>query len=199
MGVLRPGKVAPNGSDMNAAFSGDGYATTAFGWEWLRNNGKRPPSDPSRIVELLGTFDHFGAGYVQRAVEAARCYQSGNYLAACVMTGAAAESILLAIAVAKSGEESKILSEYATSSGRGRITKRIVGNVPEAVAKQFQTAMQVLHYWRDDASHGMETTISELEAHASISQLLRLAQFSSDHWQELTMSFNAASLPAPGS
>ena len=46
--------------------------------------------------------------------------------------------------------------------------------------------MQVLHYWRDDAAHGNTATITKIEAHASLTQLLRLAQFASDHWDKLT-------------
>jgi hypothetical protein len=42
------------------------------------------------------------------------------------------------------------------------------------------------HHWRDDAAHGMATTISEVEAYASLIQLLRLAQFCSDQWDDLT-------------
>jgi len=42
-----------------------------------------------------------------------------------------------------------------------------------------------LYYWRDDASHGAQTTIQEVEAYAAIGELLRLAQFTSDHWDDL--------------
>jgi hypothetical protein len=102
------------------------------------------------------------------------------------MAGAAAESILLAIAVAKSGDEAKTLAQYNSRSGRRGVTNSVVGNVSIPVKAQFETALQILHYWRDDAAHGMATTISEIEAYASLSQLLRLAQFADDHWGELT-------------
>jgi hypothetical protein len=39
----------------------------------------------------------------------------------------------------------------------------------------MEALLQVLHYWRDDAGHGTATTISEIQAHFSLSQLLRLA------------------------
>jgi hypothetical protein len=102
------------------------------------------------------------------------------------MSGAAAESILLALAVAKVGDERKVLAEYKTGSGRGRIKARILQGVGVGLTKQFEAAAQVLHYWRDDAAHGTKTTIDEIEAHASLTQLLRLAQIASDHRAELT-------------
>jgi hypothetical protein len=37
------------------------------------------------------------------------------------------------------------------------------------------------------SAHGMATTILEVEAYASLTQLLRLAQFCSDRWDELTV------------
>jgi hypothetical protein len=102
------------------------------------------------------------------------------------MAGAAAESILIAVAVAKTGDEPRVLKDYASAGGRGRVTKLIVSGLKGSVVRTFDAALQVLHYWRDDASHGMATTISGVEAYASLTQLLRLAQFCSDHWAELT-------------
>jgi hypothetical protein len=61
-----------------------------------------------------------------------------------------------------------------------------MGGLTASIVNQFTVALSVLHYWRDDASHGVMTTISEIEAHASLLQLLRLAQFASDHWDKLT-------------
>ncbi|SRR6266566_2040670 len=102
------------------------------------------------------------------------------------MVGAAAESILLAVAIAKSGDEAKMLKKYQNSGGRSRVTTYVVGQSTPSVARQFEAALHVLHYWRDDASHGVHTTISEVEAQAALSELIRLAQFASDHWADLT-------------
>jgi hypothetical protein len=142
---------------------------------------------PSRLAQVLQTFSkHFGDGYAQRATEAVATYRTANYLASCVMAGAAAESILLALAIAKEKDEAKVLTEYNTSGGRRRVTKLLTQGVTQSVVAQLETALQVLHYWRDDAGHGSMTTIIEIEAHASLTQLLRLAQFASDHWDALT-------------
>jgi hypothetical protein len=55
-----------------------------------------------------------------------------------------------------------------------------------AVQRQFGAALHILHFWRDDAAHGKQTTISEVESYSAISELLRLAQFASDNWADLT-------------
>jgi hypothetical protein len=189
IGVLRPGAHAPMGQGQigGSVFSGDGYSITEFGHGWLANSDRRIAGDPSRMSELFAPFAKlYGPGFEQRANEAIRCHRTSNYLAACAMAGAAGESILLAIAVAKIGDEAKVLKDYSSGGGRSRITRQIVAGLSVAVARTFEAALQVLHYWRDDAAHGVATTISEVEAYASLTQVLRLAQFCSDHWQELT-------------
>jgi hypothetical protein len=189
IGVLRPGQSAPMGQGAigGGVYSGDGYSITGFGHAWLANPDRRIAGDPSRMSEIFASFEKlYGSGFSQRTTEAIRCHRTGNNLAACVMAGAAAESILLAVAVAKTGDEAKILKDYASSGGRGRVTKLVVTGLTGSVARTFEAALQVLHYWRDDAAHGKATTISEVEAYASLIQLLRLAQFCSDRWDELT-------------
>jgi hypothetical protein len=168
-------------------FSGDGFSITKFGREWLKDATQRPVRDPSRLAGVLQAFaPRFGSGYVQRATEAVATYRTSNYLASCVMSGAAAESILLAVAIEKVKDEAKVLAQYKTSGGCGRVTGLITSNVAAGLASQFTTALQVLHYWRDDAGHGTMTTISEIETHASLMQLLRLAQLATDNWTALT-------------
>jgi hypothetical protein len=189
IGVLRPGQSAPMGQGTigGGVYSGDGYSITAFGHAWLANPDRRMAGEPSRMSEIFATFEGgYGPGFAQRAHEAIRCHRTTNYLAACVMAGAAAESILLAVAIAKTGDEAKILKDYASAGGRARVTKLVLSGLKNSVARTFEAALQVLHYWRDDAAHGMATTITEVEAYASLTQLIRLAQFCSDHWAELT-------------
>jgi hypothetical protein len=189
IGVLRPGPHASMGMGGvgGGTYSGDGYSITEFGRAWLANPDRRTAGDPSRLSEILASFESgYGPGFAQRANEAIRCHRTGNYLACCVMAGAAAESILLAVAIAKIGDEGKVLKDYASAGGRGRVTKSVVTGLTGSVTRTFEAALQVLHYWRDDAAHGMATTITEVEAYASLTQLLRLAQFCSDRWTELT-------------
>jgi hypothetical protein len=186
IGVLRPGRVAPRNQEMANDF-GDHWSISRFGFGWLAQASKRPFLDMSRMSEVLAGFvPHFGLGFGQRAVEAVRTYRTANYLAACSMAGAAAESILLAAAIAKSKNEGKILKMYESAGGRARVTTFLTGQATSSVKRQFESTLHILHYWRDDASHGQQTTITEVEAHSAISELLRLAQFTSDQWTELT-------------
>lgn len=187
IGVIRPGEYAPRGWATDAGlFSGDTFSITRFGRTWLRDASQRLIADPSRLSEVLQGFaDRFGGGFAQRATEAVRTYRTGNYLAACVMSGAAAESILLALATVKIGDEAKVLMEYNTTGGRRRLTKRISNNVSSAMATQLDAAFQALGQWHDGVGHATMTKVSEAEAHIRLTDLLRLAQFVHDHWGEL--------------
>src|SRR5258708_32467391 len=103
-----------------------------------------------------------------------------------MMSGAAAESILLALATAKTGDEPKVLLEYNATGGRRRVTKRVSSNVSRVLATQLEASLQALGHWHDGAGHATMTTVSEIEAHIGLTDLLRLAQFVHDHWPELT-------------
>jgi hypothetical protein len=161
-------------------------------WKQYRGGGvlevdfQRPEVRKCNPGSLAKFSSKFGPGYNQRAMEAVRTYRTCNYLAACVMSGAAAESILLALAGAKVGDEVEVLAEYKTSSGRWRVRARILKGIRPGLVGQFDAAAQILHYWRDDAAHGIVTASGEIEAHASLAQLLRLAQIASDHSAEFT-------------
>jgi hypothetical protein len=105
------------------------------------------------------------------------------------MAGAAAESILLAVAIAKmAGDEGRILAQYRTAQGRKRITDLITGGLRQGLAEQFVMASGIVNFWRDEAAHGTRTTITEGEAQASLAQLLRFAQLTADNWDTLTHS-----------
>ena len=189
IGVLRPGQVAAmgGGSIGGGVFSGDGYSITEVGATWLTDRQRRAGGDPSRTSELFAAFvPKFGSGFLQRANEAIRCHRHGDYLATCVMAGAAAESILLAVAIGKTKDERGVLKMYNSGGGRGRITRSVSAGLSESLRRPFEAGLQVLHYWRDDAAHGKATTINEIEAYASLTQLLRLAQLCADNWDELT-------------
>lgn len=198
-GVLRPGAAMPAGQKsasqlgqlVNAApFFGDGFSLTAWGRDWARKAVSEQtimPSDPGRITEVLHKFNsRFGAGYAQRAAEAVADWRSANYLSACTMAGAAAESVLIATAVAKSGNEKQVLAEYRSAGGRAKVIKRVTTGAPFASGERFANALALLTYWRDEAAHGTATSISETEAHEAIAGLLRLARLTSDSWGALT-------------
>jgi hypothetical protein len=186
-GILRPGiKV----SGAQAAGDGDGYSITALGDTWLKSGAALPILiDGNRLGEQFKSLSsHLGDGFLQRAAEAVRCHSFGCYLAACAMSGAAAESVLLSVAVSKTSDEAKILKIYQAPNGRRNVIDTVVATSRPAIARPFQTAMGLLSYWRDDAAHGLASDISEIEAHDAIARLLRLAQFVQDNWAELTTS-----------
>jgi hypothetical protein len=65
-----------------------------------------------------------------------------------------AESILLAVAVAKIKDEPKVLKASACSGGRGRVAKMVVAGLGASISRTLDAALHVLHYWRDDARTG---------------------------------------------
>jgi hypothetical protein len=198
-GVLRPGAVVPAGQTSgnqigqrvpSAPFFGDGYALTAWGRGWVQRAASERtlmPSDHGRITEVLHQFRaRFGNGYAQRAAEAVADWRAGNYLSACTMAGAAAESVLLATAIARGNDEHSVLAEYRTTAGRSRVIKRVTARVTPGIGERFNNALGLLTYWRDEAGHGTSSNIGEVEAHEAILGLLRLARLTSDNWAALT-------------
>jgi hypothetical protein len=67
---------------------------------------------------------NYGAGFEQRAQEAARCYETGNYLACCALCGAAAESMLLAAAMTLTRDPSAVLRDYRSANGTRKVIER---------------------------------------------------------------------------
>src|SRR5262249_9747378 len=113
-GIFRLGMRRPEGVSITWGTLGDGYSLTSQGREWLNEtDGKYFPTDPTRYEEALTRPARvLGAAFLQRSAEAAKCHQFGNYLACCTMCGAAAESILLAIAIGKTDDEELVLKLY---------------------------------------------------------------------------------------
>jgi hypothetical protein len=188
LGVLRPGIKDSQGHATPDGSSGNGYSVTQAGREWLTTGGADAAFlQVGRLAAIFSKLGvRLGAGFVQRSKEAVLCHNMGAYLACCTMCGACAESILLAVAISKEGDEVKVISTYRSASGRKRVTDMVVGGLKAALTSQFIGATGLLSYWRDDAAHGVESTISEIEAHEALGRLLRFAQFVNDHWAELT-------------
>jgi hypothetical protein len=102
------------------------------------------------------------------------------------MCGAAAESIMLAVAIAKTENEGAILKIYLASHGRKRTIDSIIHGARAGISDAFKAATDLLSYWRDEAAHGPASEISEIEAHTVLGRLVRFAHFASDNWTELT-------------
>ncbi len=186
-GLLRPSVRDASEYLTQTALGGNGYSFTPMGRRFFEQVDELQfiPTEPSRISAMLGRFqERFGDGYHQRAQEAVRCYHSLAYLACCAMCGAAAESILLAAAIAKTGDEQQILRRYRTAQGRVHITNLLVGQ--DALGSRFRSLLDLLSYWRDESAHGVASDISEIEAFDALGRLLRLSHMADDHWDGLT-------------
>jgi hypothetical protein len=184
-GVLRPSVKLFGGQ---AVGEGEGYSITELGRSWLEQApGDAVILEPGRLGQVFSNLaGRLGKGFLQRANEASRCHAFGLNLSCCAMSGAATESILLAVAIAKSGDEAGVMKIYEAAHGRRKIIEGIVGQARTAIAGPFRSATGLLTYWRDDAAHGLTSNISEIEAHEALSRLLRFAQFANDNWTELT-------------
>jgi hypothetical protein len=100
--------------------------------------------EPGRFGRMLADKgQRFASGFVERAQEAVRAYNAHAFLAACAMCGAAAESIILALAVVKTGDEKKILDQYVSGGGRGRLEKIILGGQPQLVQDECHRSGEV--------------------------------------------------------
>src|SRR5260221_8701303 len=135
-GILRPGLKDAGQSGVGDNQFGLGYSIASQGQAWISNANLEELAAviPSRFVALLSTHvARFGPGFLARGTEAVRCYSAHAFLASCAMCGAAAESILLALAGERVGPE-KGPTIYQGASGRrsvqDRATDLIPGDVP---------------------------------------------------------------------
>jgi len=145
------------------------------------------PTEPERFAEMLAPFKvRFGPGFHERAQQAIRCYGARAYLACCAMCGVAAESILLATAIAKSGDEKEVLRTYAAAKGRTRVEDQVIGQASDHLKREFRGLTELVKYWRDEAAHGRASAISDNVAYTSLAVLLRYAMFIHQNWGEFT-------------
>jgi len=187
-GIIRPGVREFGQQSTDDGSAGNGFSVTPFGQQWLTEASETwVPTEPERFAEMLAPFtSHFGPAFHGRAQEAIRCYGAHAYFACCAMCGAAAESILLATAIVRDGDETRVLQMYMSSKGRSKLENMLVGSAREPIRREFQGFTTLLKYWRDAASHGEATAITENEAYTALAMLLRFAQFTTDNWSELT-------------
>lgn len=185
-----PGTVSygPNTHVSHSTRVEHGFLLTAYGRRWLSQTSgyEYIPLEFGHFAKILA--DHaltLGTNYHSRSQEALRCYRAQAYLACCTMCGAAAVATLLKIVVLKSGDEDKVLKDYLSAGSRTRIENSILGQQRSEVQREFRAYMDLLKYWRDNASHGSHSVIQESEAFISLTLLLRFAQFVSSRLPEL--------------
>src|SRR5262249_6256453 len=116
-GIVRPG-VRMAGAQ---AVEEGGYSLTVAGRAALEDLDPATIliAQPGSLAAALTDYrPRFGDGFHQRSQEAIRCRDAEAWLACCAMAGAAAESVLLALAIQKDGDEGKVLKAYGQAGGR---------------------------------------------------------------------------------
>lgn len=184
-GLLRPGPRVYDGQTVSEG----GFSFTEEGRRRL------PLLDDTEVLlvqpgALASTFEshrpQFGDGFAQRAQEAIKCRNAEAWLACCAMVGAAAESILLALAVAKTDDEPQVVKNYNASGGRRRVINMVVGQSDEATRNHLVTFSNIVTNWRDEAAHGHASSLANANADEALRQLLHMCQWVSREWAVLT-------------
>jgi hypothetical protein len=184
-GIVRPGITR---IDAQAVPEG-GYSLTVAGRATLQNLDQTTIliAQPGALATTLAGYgDRFGDGYRQRALEAIKCRNAEAWLACCAMVGAAAESILLSLAIAKTSDEPHILRLYSQATGRSRVLNLIVGQATAARRDTLTTFAGIISLWRNEAAHGQASTLGTANADESLRQLLHMSQWVAQEWASLT-------------
>jgi hypothetical protein len=183
-GIVRPG-VRRSGEQV----VGDGYSLTAVGRESLAKLDSTTIliAQPGALARALTDYRaRFGDGFHQRSLEAIKCRNAEAWLGCCAMTGAAAESVLLALAIAKVGDEEAVLKAYRQTGGRQKVLNLIVGQANADRRQTLTTFSKIISMWRDEAAHGMTTPLGTANADEGLRQLLHMCQWVEREWNELT-------------
>ena len=184
-GILRPGVRAMSEQGVN---DGGGYCLTSQGKDWLDGATEEHfvALQPGALAAAFERYrGKFGAGYYQRSQEAIRCRSAEAWLGTVTMIGAAAESILLALAIARNGEEDSVMRAYMARDGRKGVLNMLANPLPPDLGRALTSGMSLLSYWRDTSNHGQVAPVSASEAEQALRELLSLSQFASDNWDEL--------------
>lgn len=184
-GILRPGVKHWQAQDVD----GGGYSFTLSGRDALAD------LDETAVLlyssgSLTQTFhefsSRFGESFVQRASEAVKCRDCSVWLASCVMSGAAAEAVLLSIASNKIGDKEKALQVYRKANGRREILNLVTGRSPKHIKETLKDFTGIISVWRDEAGHGAATRIGAANADEALRQLLHMCQWTEKEWEALT-------------
>lgn len=185
--ILRP---SPRTVESGNTVVHGGFSFTAHGREWLLD-----PSTEFLLysVAKLGRIfsEHqalYGEGFYERSHEALRCFSAKAYFGCAAMCGAAAESILLKLAIAKLGDEKKALQIYHGKQGRKELKDKILelGSKPAGIKNEVETGFTILAYWRDDAAHGSALKLDSTTANVAIQMLCLFSIACKKHWNALT-------------
>jgi hypothetical protein len=108
------------------------FILTPYGDQWLEEEDgvfNCLPTEYGRFSEFLSGYHHrYGDGYLARSREAVGCYKAKLYLSCCVMCGAACESIILQIRIEQTGDEQKVVGDYAAKQGLEKLINNMTHN-----------------------------------------------------------------------
>lgn len=184
-GIVRPGV---RGTGKQATPEG-GYSVTAAGsaaLEQLDVTTILITQPGSLAATFAGYRSRYGEGFHQRAQEAIKCRNAEAWLACCAMAGAAAESVLLGLAIAKVGNEAEVLKVYRQAGGRKKVLNMIVGQSNAIVRNALVAFSNIISFWRDEAAHGRASPIDTANADEALRQLLHMCQWVDREWVALT-------------
>jgi hypothetical protein len=184
-GLLRP---SPFDTGYNA--SGEGYSITEIGFKWFASDEiDRSVQSTHMIGRLLDQYsDQFGKAYQKKSQEAVKNYQARTFISCCSMCGAAAEAIVLALAIEKSQDREQTRAEYYTGHGRSRIINKVFGGLTDGAKAQYRAGIDLVNAYRDECSHGDDTDIDKDSdtARTMLDTLMRFARLCHQHWDNLT-------------
>lgn len=185
LGVLRPAGVRKI-PDLGP-FDATKYFVTTTGRGWIEEGEEDAfvPIGADTFIALLEPFDEFGEGFIERAREAAKCWKVKAFLACCVMCGAAAEAVLLAVAIARDRDEKKILQIYNSKGGRKKVEDLVTGQIRKELRASLAPLFELVKYWRDEAGHGGSSQIAQAEARTALQTLYLYAKLTHRNWSEL--------------
>ncbi|MBL8015337.1 MAG: hypothetical protein JNK26_04080 [Candidatus Doudnabacteria bacterium] len=187
-GIIRPGIVQYQAQSTEDGNAGNGYSFTPYGRQWLGETGHDDyiPTAPDAFVNLLTPYQsRFGSTFMQRSDEAIRCYGAHAYYACCAMIGAAAESIILKLAIARTGDEAKVTKEYQEHNGTSKTLNTLTHGQSGEIKRMIDNAFELMKYWRDAAAHADTTEITPNEAFTSLALLVRFARFSDEKYDDI--------------
>ncbi len=184
-GLLRPGNRSAGAlGTSGSTHDFQGFSLTQEGKEAVLNSDDFIHTELGGYGALLEVYrTQFGDVFMQRAMEAARCFNGMTYFACCVMCGAAAEAILFQLAVSKSSEE-EAAKKYKEYGGRKELIRMIVDDSTYTKGK-FEKLLDWFVEWRDLAGHASSEPIGSDEARLCLRELILFARFVRDSWPKL--------------
>ena len=100
------------------------------------------------------------------------------------MVGAAAESIVMALGVARLGEQTAERIYYG-KNGRKLLEDAVLDGVSTWLARDVRGHTSLIALWRDRSAHANESEVTEGEAYMSLLGLLKFANLVSESWSKL--------------